>query len=371
MPGRAAPMGPGPAPVSPIPGVSPPTPPAICTWPIRPITPFGKSPRAESVSTLAGSAGVSGTNDGAGSAARFNQPQGLAVDTNGMIYVADTGNSTIRKITPAGVVTTLAGSAGNSGSANGTGASAQFYEPEGIAVNGAGTLIYVADTWNHTIRQVTAAGVVTTFAGSAGSFGSANGTGAGAQFYQPEGLAVDGAGNVYVGDTGNQMIRLISSAGVVTTLAGSTNCGTANGTGTNAAFWNPQGIALDSATNLYVADSFNNTIRLVTPAGVVSTLAGTAGSLGSADGTGAGARFWQPQGVAVDTNGNVYVADSANGTIRLIGSGGVVSTWPVRPPPAAPTAAAAAPGSTGRPGRRWTVPAPIMLRTPGMARSER
>ena len=280
------------------------------------------------VSTLAGLAGVSGTNDGAGSAARFNQPQGLAVDTNGNVYVADTGNSTIRKITPAGVVSTLAGSAGNSGSANGTGASAQFYEPEGIAVNGAGTLIYVADTWNHTIRQVTAAGVVTTFAGSAGSFGSANGTGAGAQFYQPEGLAVDGAGNVYVGDTGNQMIRLISSAGVVTTLAGSAgNYGSANGTGTNAAFWNPQGVALDSATNLYVADSFNNTIRLVTPAGVVSTLAGTAGSFGSADGTGAAARFWQPQGVAVDTNGNVYVADSANGTIRLIGSGGVVSTW--------------------------------------------
>jgi sugar lactone lactonase YvrE len=277
------------------------------------------------VSTLAGLAGVSGSADGTNSSARFYQPQGVAVDGSGNVYVADTGNYTIRKITPAGVVTTLAGSAGNSGSANGTGTNAQFYEPEGIAVNSAGALIYVADTWNHTIRQVTSAGVVTTFAGST-NYGSANGTGASAQFYQPQGIAVDGAGNVYVGDTGNQMIRQITSAGVVTTLAGSTNYGSANGAGASASFWNPQGVALDTATNLYVADSFNNTIRLVTPAGVVTTLAGTAGSFGSADGTNTAARFWLPQGVAVDSSGNVYVADSANSTIRIIASGAVVTT---------------------------------------------
>jgi DNA-binding beta-propeller fold protein YncE len=278
------------------------------------------------VSTLAGLAGTSGSADGTNSTARFYQPQGVAVDSAGNVYVADTGNYTIRKITSAGVVTTLAGSAGNSGSTDATGSSARFYEPQGVAVNSAGTLIYVADTWNHTIRQITSAGVVTTLAGSAGSFGSANGAGTSAQFYQPQGLAVDGAGNVYVGDTGNQMIRQITSAGVVTMLAGSTNYGSANATGANASFWNPQGVALDSATNLYVADSFNNTIRMVTPAGVVTTLAGTAGSFGSADGTNAAARFWLPQGVAVDTNGNVYVADSANGTIRIIASGAVVTT---------------------------------------------
>jgi sugar lactone lactonase YvrE len=279
------------------------------------------------VSTFAGLAGLSGSADGTGSGARFNQPQGVAVDTNGIVYVADTGNYTIRKITPAGVVTTLAGSAGISGSTDATGRSARFYEPEGIAVNSAGTLIYVADTWNHTIRQVTSAGVVTTLAGSAGNYGSANGIGSSAQFNQPQGLAVDGTGNVYVGDTGNQMIRLVTPGGAVTTLTGSAgNYGSADGTGSGASFWNPQGIALDSSANLYVADSFNNTIRQVTPAGVVTTLAGTAGSLGSADGTGAAARFWQPQGVAVDSFGNVCVADSANGTIRRIASGAVVTT---------------------------------------------
>ena len=230
-------------------------------------------------------------------------------------------------ITPAGVVTTLAGSAGNFGSTDATGSSARFYEPEGIAVNSAGTLIYVADTWNHTIRQITSAGVVTTLAGSAGNYGSANGIGSSASFDQPQGLALDGAGNVYVGDTGNQMIRKVTSAGVVSTLAGSAgNFGSMDATGTNASFWNPHGVALDNATNLYVADSFNNTIRKVTPAGVVTTLAGTAGSFGTADGTGTAARFWQPQGVAVDSNGNVYVADSANGTIREIASGAVVAT---------------------------------------------
>ena len=279
------------------------------------------------VSTLAGLPGVSGSGDGTGSGARFNQPQGVAVDTNGVVYVADTGNFTIRKITPAGVVTTLAGSAGNAGSTDATGGSARFYEPEGLAVNSAGTLIYVADTWNHTIRQLTSAGTVTTLAGSAGNYGSANGTGGSAQFNQPQGLAVDGAGNVYVGDTGNQMIRMVTPAGAVTTLAGSAGSyGSADGTGSGASFWNPQGVALDAAANLFVADSFNNTIRKFTPAGVVSTLAGTAGSFGSADGTGAAARFWQPQGVAVDGAGNVYVADSANGTIRSIASGVAVVT---------------------------------------------
>ena len=279
------------------------------------------------VSTLAGLAGVSGSADGTGGSARFYQPQGVAVDGAGNVYVADTGNYTIRKITSAGAVTTLAGSPGISGSTDATGSNARFYEPEGIAVNGTGTLLYVADTWNHTIRQVTTGGAVTTFAGSAGSSGTNNGTGSGAQFYQPQGVAVDGAGNVYVGDTGNQTIRKITSSGVVTTLAGSAgNYGSGDGTGASAQFWVPQGLALDSATNLYVADSFNNTIRKVTPAGVVTTLAGTAGSFGSADGTGTTARFWLPQSTAVDGAGNVYVADSANGTIREIASGAVVTT---------------------------------------------
>ena len=288
---------------------------------IRKVTPGGM------VTTLAGLAGVSGTNNGVGSAARFFQPQGVVVDSSGNIYVADTGNDTIRLVTSAGVVTTIAGSPGVSGTNNGVGSLARFYEPEGIAINNSGATLYVSDTWNHTIRQVTIAGVVTTFAGSAGTPGTNNATGLSAQFNQPEGIAVDGAGNVYVGDTGNQLIRFISPGGVVSTFAGSVgNSGTNNGTGTSAQFWDPQGIALDSATNIYVADSFNNTIRKITPAGVVTTLVGSAGTVGSADATGSAARFWQPQGVAVDSAGNIYVADTANGTVRKITSASVVTT---------------------------------------------
>ena len=141
------------------------------------------------------------------------------MDGSGNVYVADTGNNTIRKITPAGVVSTLAGMAGSSGSADGTGSAARFYYPFGVAVDGSGN-VYVADTYNNTIRKITPAGVVSTLAGTAGSSGSADGTGSAAQFYYPCGVAVDGSGNVYVADTDNYTIRKITPAGVVSTLAG-------------------------------------------------------------------------------------------------------------------------------------------------------
>lgn len=162
--------------------------------------------------TLAGTAGSSGSADGTGSTARFNFPYSIAIDTAGNVYVADTYNQTIRKITNAGVVTTLAGSAGNAGSTNGTGSAARFNLPEGIAVDTAGN-VFVADTFNHTIRKVTSAGIVTTFAGSAGSFGSTDGTGSAARFRFPYDIAVDTAGNVFVADTDNHTIRKITSAG--------------------------------------------------------------------------------------------------------------------------------------------------------------
>ena len=273
------------------------------------------------VTTLAGSA------DGTGDAARFATPRGVAVDGAGNVFVADLFNNTIRKITSSGVVTTLAGSAGSSGSADGTGAAARFSYPNGVAVDGAGN-VFVADSDNNTIRKITSSGVVTTLAGSAGSYGSADGTGAAARFQLPSGVAVDGAGNVFVADNENNTIRKITPSGVVTTLAGSAaaDWGSADGTGAAASFHWPDGVAVDGAGNVFVADTYNNTIRRITSSGVVTTLAGSAGLSGSADGTGAAARFNWPQGVAVDRAGNVLVADFHNNAIRKITSSGVVTT---------------------------------------------
>jgi len=289
---------------------------------IRKITPNGI------VSTLAGSPGNTGSTDGTGSQARFFFPAGVTVDASGNVYAADTGNNTVRKITPAGVVTTLAGTAGSSGFADGTGANARFDLPTGLTIDDTNN-IYVADTGNNLIRRITPAGVVTTYA-SAGTLqnrGSVDGTGSGANFNSPHSTAVDSAGNVYVAEIGNHTIRKITPAGVVTTLAGTAGtAGSADGTGAAALFRGPAGVAVDSAGNVYVADTNNHTIRKITPAGVVTTLAGTAGTTGSADGTGAAASFLGPAGLAVDSAGNLYVSDNGNHTIRKITPAGVVTT---------------------------------------------
>ncbi|MGA8147303.1 MAG: NHL repeat-containing protein [Gallionellaceae bacterium] len=287
---------------------------------IRKITPSGV------VSTLAGTPGVEGSADGSGAAASFNYPSGIAADSVGNVYVADSGNNIIRKITPTGVVSTLAGMPGVQGSADGSGAAARFNYPTGVATDSAAN-IYVVDKWNYTIRKITPGGLVTTLAGTPGIFGSADGTGVAASFFLPTGVATDSAGNVYVADSDNNMIRKITPAGVVSTFAGSPVIyGSADGTGAEASFYYPTGVATDSAGNVYVADSDNNTIRKISPAGVVSTLAGAPGVTGSADGTGASASFYFPTGVATDSTGNVYVADSDNNTIRKIAPAGVVST---------------------------------------------
>src|SRR6266496_4278817 len=287
---------------------------------IRKITPAGV------VTTLAGLAGITGSDDGTGSAARFYDPIGVATDSSGNVYVADTVNNTIRQITPVGVVTTLAGLAGIYGSADGTGSAARFNNPFGVATDSSGN-VYVADSGNNTIRKITPAGAVTTLAGLAGITGNADGTGSAARFSNPEGVATDSSGNVYVGDTYNNTIRKISPAGVVTTLAGLAGSGGSDdGTGSAARFYLPVGMATDSSGNVYVADTFNYTIRKISPAGVVTTLAGLAGFPGSDDGTGSAARFSFPEGVATDSSGNVYVADTSNHTIRKITPAGVVTT---------------------------------------------
>jgi hypothetical protein len=288
---------------------------------IRKITPDGV------VTTLAGTAGSSGSADGVGAAARFCQPEGVAVDGTGNVFVADTYNHAIRKITPDGVVTTLAGTPGSSGSADGTASAARFSYPSGVAVDGAGN-VFVADSSNNTIREITPEGVVITLAGTAGSSGSADGVRDAARFWHQSGLAVDETGNVFVADSGNSTIRKITPDGLVTTLAGTAFLyGSADGTGSAARFNNPWGVAVDGAGNVFVADWGNDTIRKITPDGVVSTLAGLAGTSGSLDGMGAAASFNGPRGVAVDGAGNVFVADSGNNTIRKITPAGMVATF--------------------------------------------
>jgi streptogramin lyase len=258
------------------------------------------------------------------STAQFNSPFGVAVDANGNVYVADTFNNTIRKITPAGVVSTLAGLAGSSGDSDGTGSAARFNSPFGIAVDRDGTL-YVTDTNNITIRKVTPAGVVTTFAGQSGVSSHVDGTGTAATFDSPQAITIDSNGTLYITDF--DMIRKITPAGVVTTIAGLAGVtGHDDGVGTAATFDFPLGITVDGNGNLFVADTGNDTIREITPAGVVSTVAGQVVTMGATDGSGTAATFRGPYGIAVDATGNLYVADQNNSTIRKITPDFVVST---------------------------------------------
>ena len=277
------------------------------------------------VATLAGTANTAGTADGTGTAAKFYEPFGITLSGSDY-FVADTYNHTIRKLTSAGVVTTIAGTAGTAGSTDGTGSAALFYGPKSLVSDG--TNLYITDTSNHSIRQVViGTGVTTTLAGYAGTSGTTDGTGSAARFYAPFGVTIQGV-NLYVTDTANHTIRKVTTGGVATTLAGTAGTsGTADATGTSAKFNTPTGIVSDG-TNLYVADSGNHTIRkVVIVGGAVTTLAGTAGTSGSADGTGAAARFNQPVGLTIDNAGNLYVSDQNYTKIRkIVTSTGVVTT---------------------------------------------
>lgn len=278
---------------------------------------------AQNVYTVAGTAGVSGNANGISTSASFNNPYGLACDPQGNIYVANRFGHTIRKIDLSGNVTTFAGS-GIPGASDGNGTAATFNEPWGIACDSSGNL-YIADTKNYKIRKISPQGAVTTIAGI-GTFGVTNGIAALAQFGFPAGIAVTPDGTiVYVSDRMTNTIRKIEN-GTVTTFAGSVYTpGSNDGQGLSAKFDHPNGLTLDAAGNILVADEFNNKIRKITPGGFVTTLAGS-GSFGSADGPSSSASFKSPWGVCALTNGDVLVGDADNFTVRKI-SNGVVSVY--------------------------------------------
>jgi serine/threonine protein kinase, bacterial len=274
---------------------------------VRKVTPAGV------VTTFAGN-GTYGHIDGAGSQAEFYYPTGIAVDNGGNVYVAELGGNRIRAITPAGVVSTLSGTGMNGATDGGFGV-ATYSNPTGLVLDPTQSFLYVVDASNNKIRKVDALGNVSTFAGS-GALGSANGTGTAASFHYPYGIASDAAGNLYIADQKNNLVRKVTAAGVVSTLAGSGTPGSADGTGTAAGFSSPCGVAVDSVGNVYVADVGNDEIRMITPAGVVTTVAGSS-QQGSADGTGSAASFEFPYGITI-FGGNLYVTDQGNEKIRKI-----------------------------------------------------
>ena len=311
-------------------------------------------------------AGGFGSNDGPPNVARFNGPAGMAVDGSGYVYVADSSNYTLRKVAPDGTVSTLAGTAGQRGTADGQGAAARFWSPQGVALDPAGNVyvvddravrkvtpaglvttlaggtagdlnvpvgialapngtIYVADSYNHVIRKVAANGTVTTFAGTRGAYGFADGTGAAARFYYPQYLATDGAGNLYVSD-GNYAIRKITPDAVVTTLAGNGNGGITDGTGAGARFRYPHGIAVDASGNVYVCDNSAHTLRKITHAGVTRTLVGLPRDVGTVNGTATQARLGYPRGLAIDSSGVLYFSEDWSNTLRRAVPGGPYPT---------------------------------------------
>ncbi len=356
----------------PVPTVAPPnisyTTPQVYTInnAVAPLSPTNKGGAVPAnaysqVTTVAGT-GVTGYQNGTGKGASFNYPSGVFADANGGLYVADRDNNVIRYINKAGVVKTYAGIA-NAGKTNGPAALASFNGPSSICLAPDGSL-YVADTYNNVIRKIAPDGIVSTYAGT-GNQGGFNGSVNSASFSVPTAITMDASGNLYVAEFAGR-VRKITPDGTVSTLAGSSNAGYLDGNGTDAQFKNPYGLATDADGNVYVADEGNKMIRKITPAGDVTTIAGNAGAqftapygvavtaggkvyfsdadgiiyyindagnvqmlagtsgFNSVDGIGNAAGFAFPEGISFDSEGHLYTADFGNSTIRMVQTTGYI-----------------------------------------------
>ena len=276
-----------------------------------------------------GSLGFGGDN-AAGTSAQLFLPMGVAVDTGGNVYIADTQNCRVRKLASGGTITTIAGNGGYSYSGDGGAATkAQLNAPQGAAVDAAGNF-YIADTANHVVRKVAANGAISTLAGNGtAGFGGDNGAAASAQLNSPTGVAVDGSGNVYIADSANSRVRKVSSAGSIATVAGNGTPGySGDGSSAANAMLNfPVAVAVDTAGNLYIADTNNSAIRKVSTSGTISTVAGNGLQGYSGDqGPATAARLNDPQGVAVDSAGKLYIADTGNNRVRTVAGNGAIAT---------------------------------------------
>ena len=288
-------------------------------------TSFRSALAQDSVRTLAGLAQFPGQSDGSGPVARFSAPAGLAVDPFGNVYMADSANHCIRKLDAMGQATTLIGKSGEAGATDGTVAAARLDSPSGLTWGADGTL-YVADTGNHTVRRFRD-GVLSTLSGVAGDPGPTNGLAKAARFNAPLGLVVTSANILFVADSGNHAIRRIAPDGTVNTLAGlNEDWGARDGLGPAARFNGPVGLALAADGALIVADSLNHALRRVTAAGMVSTFAGSLGHDGCLDGLGHEARFCKPAELHFDVHGNLYVIDAFNHVLRKVDAAGRVLT---------------------------------------------
>jgi sugar lactone lactonase YvrE len=281
------------------------------------------------IATITGNGTAGYTGDGGpATSAELHTSFGDALDSAGNLYIADTLNNVVRKVSTTGTITTVAGTGAPSYSGDGGPAtSAGLNSPTGVAVDSSGNL-YVADQRNERIRKVTA-GVITTVAGNGTvGFSGDGGLATNAQLYYPEGIAVDGSGNLYIADSDNQRIRKVNTGGTISTIAGNGNVGfnCNNGTATGLALNHPSGVAVDGSGNLYIADYGNQCVRKVA-AGNIATVAGNGtASYGGDGGPATSAELNYPTGVAVDSSGDLYIADYVNSRVRMVNATGTITT---------------------------------------------